>query len=99
MSTIVFVDEGQDFLEWDINDKGIITACRPFQGWVWVGTKVKNKEIKPGDKLDIITKNREFQLRHPVDKVFSSPDVCELDRFVEKIVKPAIAREDAKHSH
>jgi hypothetical protein len=71
MITIVFVDEGQDFLEWDIDEKGVVVACRPFQDWVWVGTKVLNKDIKPGDRLDIISKTdgSQHQLAHPVEKV------------------------------
>lgn len=69
MLTIHFVDEGQDFLEWDINEEGVVTACRPFQGWVWNGTKVHNKDIKPGDRLDITTRGTRTHLIHPVEKV------------------------------
>ena len=58
MITIFFVDDGQDFLEWDINDNGEVVDCRPFQGSVWVGTKVHNKDIKPGDQLDITMPTR-----------------------------------------
>ncbi len=39
MITVIFKDEGQDFLEWDI-DKGKVVACRPFQEWLWLGTLV-----------------------------------------------------------
>lgn len=53
MKRIFFEDDGQDFLEWDINEEGEVVACRPFQGWVWIGTKVNNEDIKPGDHLDI----------------------------------------------
>lgn len=53
MKRIFFEDDGQDFLEWDINEEGEVVACRPFQGWVWIGVKVHNKDIKPGDHLDI----------------------------------------------
>lgn len=53
MITVFFVDEGQDFLEWDINEEGKVVDCRPFQGDIWIGTKVHNKDIKPGDILDI----------------------------------------------
>jgi hypothetical protein len=70
MITVFFVDDGQDFLEWDI-DKGVVVACRPFQGWVWIGTKVHNKDIKPGDYLDITTPTgtRTHHLIHAVEKV------------------------------
>jgi len=40
MRTLVFEDNGQDFLEWDIDDKGVVVASRPFQNSVWKGTIV-----------------------------------------------------------
>jgi hypothetical protein len=52
MRTITFEDQGQDFLEWDINDKGKVVDCRPFQNSVWNGTQVLfHKVIKVGDRL------------------------------------------------
>jgi hypothetical protein len=70
MITVFFVDDGQDFLEWDIDDKGVVVACRPFQGWVWIGTKVHNKGIKRGDHLDITTPTgTRTKLIHAVEKV------------------------------
>lgn len=56
MITVHFEDHGQDFLEWDIED-GVVVACRPFQDWLWNGTKVNNTDIKLGDKLDITFKD------------------------------------------
>lgn len=70
MPTIVFVDQGQDFLEWDLNSEGEVIACRPFQSWVWVGGKVENKDIKRGDLLTYTSKDgARHQLIHPVEKV------------------------------
>jgi len=70
MITVFLVDDGQDFLEWDINDKGEVVDCRPFQGFVWVGTKVHNKDIKPSDLLDITTRGGyRCKLIHAVEKV------------------------------
>ena len=70
MITVFFVDDGQDFLEWDLNDKGEVVDCRPFQGWVWIGTKVHNTDIGPGDYLDITTKEGTRRtLIHAVEKV------------------------------
>lgn len=40
MKTIFFEDQGQDFLEWDINDDNEVIDSRPFQRRVWVGFKV-----------------------------------------------------------
>jgi len=70
MITVFFEDDGQDFLEWDINDKGEVVGCRPLQGDIWIGTKVQNKDIQPGDHLDITTTdgiNR--HVIHAVEKV------------------------------
>jgi hypothetical protein len=52
MYTVVFEDDGQDFLEWDVDDDGEVVGCRPFQDWVWVGTYIFDHEnVKPGDHL------------------------------------------------
>lgn len=69
MITVHIEDHGQDFLEWDIKD-GVVVDCRPFQGWLWNGTKVHNEEIKPGQYL-IITPpgGQPTQLLYPVEKV------------------------------
>lgn len=67
--TIYLEDHGQDFLEWDI-ENGEVIACRPFQGWLWVGTKVHNTTIQPGDILEITPKNGErTRLNYPVERV------------------------------
>ena len=73
MLTVHFEDEGQDFLEWDI-ENGEVVACRPFQDWLWKGTKVHNTEIRPGDKLTITPRNWPGEvfspkLIHPVERV------------------------------
>ncbi len=74
MITVFFVDDGQDFLEWDIDDEGTVVDCRPFQGDIWIGTTVHNKDIKPGDLLDIIMPDgTRHQLIHAVEKVQPSP--------------------------
>lgn len=70
MITVFFVDDGQDFLEWDLNGEGEVVACRPFQSDIWVGTKVHNKDIKPGDYPDITTSDGiRRTLIHAVEKV------------------------------
>ena len=56
--TIVFEDHGQDFLEWDVID-GVVVDCRPFQGFVWKGTKVDRTKAAEGQLLPIITKRGE----------------------------------------
>lgn len=46
--TITFEDQGQDFLEWDIDLSNTVIACRPAQAFLWVGCVVRNRVIKPG---------------------------------------------------
>ncbi len=41
MKTLIFEDDGQDSLEWDIDESGKVVDCRPFQGFAWIGTKVR----------------------------------------------------------
>lgn len=70
MITVFFIDDGQDFMEWDINDEGEVVDCRPFQGDIWIGTKVHNKDIRPGDYLNITTRaGMRRALIHAVEKV------------------------------
>ena len=71
MRTIVFVDDGQDFLEWDIDKEGKVVGCRPYQAWLWVGMIVQNKgQIKPGDLISYTdTRGGWHQLIHPVERV------------------------------
>lgn len=66
--TIHFRDDGQDFLEWTV-DNGIVTDS-DLQAWVWVGTKVLNKEVEPGCSLQVQFKSGTVgMLTHPVEKV------------------------------
>lgn len=50
MITVTLEDQGQDFLEWNI-ENGVVVGCRPFQEGVWKGTRVLNEKIEPGDVL------------------------------------------------
>lgn len=70
MITIFFVDEKQDFLQWDIDDEGKVVGCRPYQGDIWIGTKVLNEKIMPGDLLNVTTPDGvERTIAHAVEKV------------------------------
>jgi len=69
MITVYLEDHGQDFLEWDIEDRFVVD-CRPFQGWLWKGTYVFSTDIQPGLLLDIMTKDEQrTRLRYPVERV------------------------------
>lgn len=84
IKTIRLEDRGQDFLEWDINEGGMVIGCRPFQSSIWIGTKVLNQTIAPGDTLTIITKQEDWEttLNYPVASVSTElPKLfeCEFD--------------------
>jgi len=36
---ITLADQGQDFIEWFVRE-GIVIDCQPFQGQLWVGTRL-----------------------------------------------------------
>ena len=75
MITIHFEDHGQDFLAWDIED-GVVVDCRPYQGWLWNGTKVLNTNIQPGDILEFIGKDGGcLTLKYPVERVVEKASV------------------------
>jgi len=76
MLTVYFEDHGQDFLEWDIEGPppgekdAVVVGCRPFQEWLWNGTKVHSTDFEPGLLLDITTTHGErTRLRYPVESV------------------------------
>lgn len=69
MITVYFEDHGQDFLEWDI-EEGVVVGCRPYQEWLWKGTKVHNTSIRPGDILEVSgSDGRRRTLNYAVVKV------------------------------
>ena len=75
MITVYLEDHGQDFLEWDIED-GVVVDCRPFQDWLWNGTKVHNTHIFPSNILEITTPTGgRTTLRYPVERVAEKASV------------------------
>jgi hypothetical protein len=70
MQRVIFQDQGQDFLEWDILE-GFVVGCRPCQEDIWKGTRVHDRTINPGDLLTISTTllRQPRTLEHPVKKV------------------------------
>lgn len=71
MKTIVLEDHGQDFLEWDIDEKGVVVGVRPFQEWLWKGTRVLNKIVREGSILKIRLPRRrtDTTLKYRVESV------------------------------
>ncbi len=58
-------DEGQDFTRWYVKN-GIVIDCLPFQGVIWVGTKIIGP-ITVGLQLEIETRSgKQLVLNYPV---------------------------------
>lgn len=75
MTTIIeFEDNGQDFLEWTLDEDQKVIECTPFQFWAWGGSKVLNTKISPGCELEIETTFGEYMvLKHQVKAVHTNP--------------------------
>lgn len=71
MKTITFEDMGQDFLEWDIDDKLVVVGCRPFQASVWVGTQLLElPKIRTHPKIKLkYSPGKETTLNYEVIKI------------------------------
>lgn len=70
--TIHFVDNGQDFLEWDLDHNGVVVDCRPCQASVWNGTKVLNRLVEPLMLLDIECNDGQIRiLAHRVESIYT----------------------------
>ena len=73
MKTIVFEDDGQDFLEWDLDPEGKVVECRPFQGDIWCGNVVVNhRTLRAGQRATVhFVKFRDFDVRRIIHIVHS----------------------------
>lgn len=74
MITIEFEDGGQDFLQWDIDEKtGKILDCRPFQASIWMRNKVVNyQNLQPGMNIVITspyTESGEMVIKYPISNI------------------------------
>lgn len=70
LTTVRFIDTGQDFLEWDLDHTGKVVACRPYQGDVWLGVVVLGTPV-PGERPLVksqVIKNA-VKLLHTVESV------------------------------
>jgi hypothetical protein len=80
--TIHFVDYGQDFLQFDINSKGVVTDVRPSQAWAWKGIVIINHvHLQRGDhvqfsRVDGIAGEVIKTIIYPVEAVTSSEEVA-----------------------
>jgi len=73
MITVKFEDHGQDFLEWDIDEKtSEVKASRPFQDWLWKDVKVTNlRKLKVGALLHFMQTDQEAEkfIKYPISEV------------------------------
>ena len=71
--TLHFEDQGQDFLRWELDDKGKVIGCQPFQSGVWRGLHVVNhKALRLGSFVRYVRKGEstsEQRIRYPLIKV------------------------------
>ena len=70
-----FEDHGQDFLRWELDAKGRVIGCGPFQAFSWVGCQVLVFEkLKAGDSLFYERRSKSGgcsggSIRYPLAKV------------------------------
>jgi hypothetical protein len=70
LTRIHFEDHGQDFLWWDVNPKGAVVDCGPFQASVWVGCTVKLPMPKVGKRPSFTTKQgKRLRLNYAIEKI------------------------------
>lgn len=59
-----FEDHGQDFLRWEINAKGKVIGCEPFQAAHWCGLEVWQPALlRAGDLLHFLDREDD-SMRH-----------------------------------
>lgn len=68
-----FEDNGQDFLQWFVDENGKVLAATPFQSSIWkdciVGQHVMEMGIS-GDNMDYIFKDGTYStLKHRIESV------------------------------
>ena len=58
VSTVLhFTDHGQDFLRWELDARGVVIGCEPFQASVWVGNRVLHHQaLRAGDIVHFVSK-------------------------------------------
>lgn len=71
ITTITFVDQGQDFLQWDVTAEGIVIQSLPFQAWLWCMCTVLNMSIiESAPYVRVRTGSGEtLEIKHPIERV------------------------------
>ncbi len=70
IKTVTFEDNGQDFLEFDLDEDGIVIDCRPFQAFLWVNHKVINHDSLVANQNVILqTTNGDLTIKHKIESI------------------------------
>lgn len=73
VTVLHFEDHGQDFLRWELDAKGKVIGCEPFQGFVWKGKYVMGHEqLQAGATVHYRTKGESTSasnIRYPLARV------------------------------
>lgn len=67
-----FTDHGQDFLRWELDARGVVIGCEPFQASVWVGNRVlQHQALRAGDIVHFVSKrdSASLNIRYPLERV------------------------------
>lgn len=74
---LTFDDQGQDFLRWTLNERGVVIECAPFQNWVWRGARVLDFEnLAEGDTVNIAHNGKVLTIKYPLIGVYSWNEWC-----------------------
>ncbi|GKS85571.1 hypothetical protein AVMA1855_15485 [Acidovorax sp. SUPP1855] len=63
-TVVTFEDQGQDFLRWELDAKGTVIGCEPFQASVWHGKKVFQPALLAVGDLVHFYEKQEKAFRH-----------------------------------
>lgn len=68
-----FTDHGQDFLRWELDARGVVIGCEPFQGSHWKGKYVMGHDrLRAGDTVHYRSmgdSTSASNIRYPLERV------------------------------
>lgn len=71
---IEFVDEGQDFTAWYINEANEVVDCTPYEKRSWLDYTVELQSLTTGSKISYTDSDGfKYSLRHPVKNLVFYP--------------------------
>ena len=67
---ITFEDNGQDFLEWKVDEQGLIQESWPFQTELWGKYEIENMaELHVGGLVKIIGPSWQGIIKHRIESI------------------------------